>query len=85
MLPCKNVGFMIHKLKSFSCKTYAIFFFLWSSGGPNWRREVALWCDEQEAEWTYVGAKSNKKKLCRDRQNSSNPQQTGIYSSQISF
>jgi hypothetical protein len=25
---CKNVGFMIYKLKSFSCKSFAIFFHL---------------------------------------------------------
>ena len=38
---CKNVGIMIHKLKSFSCKSFAIFFHLWSGGGPNWRRDYA--------------------------------------------
>ena len=28
--------------------------------GPNWRRDHALWCLEQEAEWTLVGSKSKK-------------------------
>lgn len=42
LVSCKNVGFMIYKLKSFSCKAFAIFFFLWSGGGPNWKREFAL-------------------------------------------
>lgn len=51
---------MIYKLKSFSCKHFAIHFFLWGNGGPNWRRDHSLWCAEQEAEWTLVGAKSRK-------------------------
>lgn len=57
---CKNVGFMIYKLKCFSCKTYAIFFHLWSGGGPNWHRDYDLWHSEQEAKWTLVGSKSKK-------------------------
>lgn len=43
---CKDVGFMVHKFKSFSCKKYSIFFFLWGNGGPNWRRDLAIWCQE---------------------------------------
>lgn len=58
---CKDIGFMVHRLRSFSCKTFAIFFFLWSRGGPNWRKEFALWTAEQEAEWTLVGSKNKKK------------------------
>jgi hypothetical protein len=30
---CKNVGFMMRKLRSFSCKLFAIYFFLWGGGG----------------------------------------------------
>ena len=37
-------------------------FFLWGGGGPNWRRDHALWCLEQEAEWTTVGSKAKSKK-----------------------
>ena len=58
---CKNMGFMVHKLKSFSCKTLAIFLFLWSGGGPNWRKEFDLWSAKQEVEWTLVGSKGKKK------------------------
>lgn len=58
---CKNVGIMIHKLKSFSCKSFAIFFYLWSGGGPNWQREYERWCHEQEAEWHLVGKKKKEK------------------------
>jgi hypothetical protein len=46
---CKNVGFMIYKLKSFSCNAFAIFFHLWSGGGPNWRKDFELWRSKQEA------------------------------------
>jgi hypothetical protein len=51
---------MIYKLKSFSCKTFVVFFYLWSGGGPNWCKEYDLWCHEQEAEWTTVGSKLKK-------------------------
>jgi hypothetical protein len=37
---------MVHKLKCFSCKSFAIYFHLWSGGGPNWQKDYALWCDE---------------------------------------
>lgn len=37
---CKNVGIMIHKLRSFSFKSFAIFFHLWSRGGPNWQKDM---------------------------------------------
>lgn len=59
---CNEVGFMIYKLKSFVCKQFAIHFFLWGGGGPNWLRDHALWCLEQEAEWTTFGSKSKFKK-----------------------
>ncbi|CAN6244016.1 unnamed protein product [Urochloa humidicola] len=32
----KHVGFMIHKLSSFKCRAFDIFFTLWGNGGPNW-------------------------------------------------
>jgi hypothetical protein len=57
---CKDVGFMIYKLKSFSCKPFRIFFHLYGEGGPNWRRDYELWHEEQEAEWHIVGPKSKK-------------------------
>jgi hypothetical protein len=28
--------------------------------GPNWRKDLDLWHQEQEAEWTTVGSKSHK-------------------------
>lgn len=60
---CKDVGFMIHNIKSYSCKSFAIFFHLCSGGGPNLHREFSLWCAEQEAEWTSIGANAKKSLL----------------------
>lgn len=57
---CKNVGLMVYKLKSVSCKSFAIFFHLWSGGGPNWHQEYDLRCKERDAEWTLVGSKHKK-------------------------
>jgi hypothetical protein len=54
---CKKVGFMIKNLGTFSCRMFAIFFYLWGNGGPNWLREFQLWIDEQNVEWTIVSRK----------------------------
>lgn len=51
---------MIYKFKSISCNTFAIFFHLWSGGGPNWHMDYDLWCAEQKADWTLVGSKAKK-------------------------
>ncbi|CAO2141198.1 unnamed protein product [Urochloa humidicola] len=67
----KNVGLMIYKLKSFACRSFAIFFSLWGNGGPNWQKEYRLWLLEQEAEWTHVTR--NKKKSFADVVRSSQP------------
>lgn len=56
----KDVGFMIYRLRNYACKSLSIFFHLWSGGGPNWKRDFALWCKEEEAEWTMVGSKGKK-------------------------
>jgi hypothetical protein len=43
----KDVGFHIIKLRRFSCPKFKCFFHLWSSGGPNWKREYFQWQREQ--------------------------------------
>lgn len=50
----KHVGMDIIKLSSVSNSSFICFFHLWSLGGPNWRREHALWLAESEAEWSLV-------------------------------
>lgn len=50
---------MSYNIKSLISKNFVVFFFLWG-GGPNWCKDHALWCLEQEAEWTTVGFKSKK-------------------------
>lgn len=57
----KDVGFMIYRLKSFSCKLFKDFFHLCGSGGPDWKRDFARWQAEQEAEWTVSKPKSKPK------------------------
>lgn len=64
-LSCKEVGFPIYKLKSFACKSFAVYFFLWGNGGPNWRKDLDLWHQEQEAEWTKVGNKKSYADIVR--------------------
>ena len=54
---CKKVGLMVYKLNNFSCKSFTLFFALWREGGLNWRKQYALFCKEQEDEWTVVSAK----------------------------
>lgn len=51
---------MIKSLRTFSCRLFAIFFFLWGNGGPNWVREFNLWIDEQNAEWTTVSRRPGR-------------------------
>lgn len=60
LVSCKEIGFMIYNLKNFSCKSFSVFFHLWSGGGPNWCRDYAIWCEEQEAEWMMVGSKKKQ-------------------------
>jgi hypothetical protein len=50
----KDVGFWTSSLKSFSCKSFGVHSSLWSNGGPNWKREYAIWMDLQGHEWTTV-------------------------------
>lgn len=57
-ISCKNVGLMVNKLKSFSYKSFTVFFYLLGGEGANWRKEYDLWFAEQEAEWTIIGTKS---------------------------
>jgi hypothetical protein len=40
---CKNVGLMIHYLKSFVCTHFTVCFTLWRNGGPDWVREFSRW------------------------------------------
>lgn len=50
----KHVGLEITKLSAVSNRHFTCFFHLWSFGGPNWRREYALWLSENEEDWTLV-------------------------------
>ena len=53
----KAVGFLVYNLRSFVCHSFAVHFALWGNGGPNWKREFAVWCDLEDSEWTLVTRK----------------------------
>ncbi|TVU04267.1 hypothetical protein EJB05_50163, partial [Eragrostis curvula] len=63
----KAVGFLINSLRSFSCQLFAIHFTLWGNGGPNWQREFAKWCEQQDQEWTLVTRKRSYAAVVRDQ------------------
>lgn len=48
---CKQIGFFITNLRSFSCDQYFVSFHLWGNGGPNWGREFNLFLLEEERSW----------------------------------
>lgn len=57
----KNVGFLIYRVKSYVCASFAVFFSLWGSGGPDWKKNLDLWVREQEDEWTVYRSKSSRR------------------------
>ncbi|EAZ00947.1 hypothetical protein OsI_22979 [Oryza sativa Indica Group] len=56
----KQVGLWIYHLRSFSCDDFALRFYLWRNGGPNWQWEFESWSRDCAEEWTLV---SSKKRL----------------------
>lgn len=50
----KQVGLWVYRLKSYTCDDFALCFFLWRHGGPNWQWEFDSWSREQEKEWVLV-------------------------------
>ena len=39
---CKQVGFFITDLRSFTCPQFKCYFHLWGHGGPDWEKEYRL-------------------------------------------
>jgi hypothetical protein len=50
----KNIGFMVHNLRSFACPQFVCYFHLWGRGGPNWQKEELLWYTEEDANWSTI-------------------------------
>lgn len=50
----KDVGFAIYNGGNISLPLFNLSFWLWNSGGPNYKREYALFLQEREKEWTVV-------------------------------
>jgi hypothetical protein len=43
----KDVAFLIYGSKTFSYNSFSVHFSLWGSGGPNWKKEISTWLEEQ--------------------------------------
>ncbi|KAK1602055.1 hypothetical protein QYE76_007951 [Lolium multiflorum] len=56
----RHVGFMVYSLRKFSTEQFKCYFHLWGFGGPNSRKEFAVWQQECNEEWTLVSP--NKKR-----------------------
>lgn len=55
----QEVGFHIYNLRSYTCSSFKLFFHLWHSGGPNFRREYQAWEAEQSAQWIQIAKRRN--------------------------
>ncbi|TVU13907.1 hypothetical protein EJB05_37343, partial [Eragrostis curvula] len=51
---CKDIGFMVYRLGSVITKHFALFFALWSNGGPDSIRQKKIWDTIQDEEWHVV-------------------------------
>jgi hypothetical protein len=60
---CKEVGFHIVDLRSFSCLQFKCYFHLWGNGGPNWGREFKIWKKECDAERILVNPSKRRASL----------------------
>jgi hypothetical protein len=56
----KKVGFMVLALKRIISANFDVYFDLWGNGSPNWRKEYALWCREEDEKWTVVRRRSSR-------------------------
>nr|TKW21255.1 hypothetical protein SEVIR_4G171500v2 [Setaria viridis] len=59
-LDFNNIGFLVYRLGSYSCNSFAVFFALWGNGGSNWELLFQHWSKEQDDEWTHIQRKSKK-------------------------
>jgi hypothetical protein len=53
-LSCKNVGFTVYRLRSYSCSVFKAYLHLWNSGGPNWIIEWLCYSEEESKSWKLV-------------------------------
>ena len=53
-LSCKNVGFVVYRLRSYSCSVFKAYLHLWNSGGPNWIIEWQRFSEEESKSWKLV-------------------------------
>jgi hypothetical protein len=53
-LSCKNVGFAVYRLRSYSCSAFKAYLHLWNSGGPNWIIEWHRYSEEESKSWKLI-------------------------------
>jgi hypothetical protein len=54
LLSCKNVGFAVYRLLSYSCSVFKAYLHLWNSSGPNWIIEWQHYSEEELKSWKLV-------------------------------
>jgi hypothetical protein len=59
-LSCKNVGFVVYRLRSYVYLSFKAYLHLWNSSGPNWIREWQLFSEEESKSWKVVSRHRNK-------------------------
>jgi hypothetical protein len=57
----KEVGFMITAMKRITTAFFDVYFHLWWDGGPNWRKELCKWEEEEDSCWMFVTRKLKSK------------------------
>ena len=50
----KEVGLIVHRLTSFECPLFKLYFHLWGGGGPDWRAEHKLFLEEERNSWSHA-------------------------------
>lgn len=57
----KSVGLFVANLRSFSCDSFKVLFFLWGNGGPNWRTKFHRYLLEEESSWSSSSSKNSRR------------------------
>jgi hypothetical protein len=57
----KDVGFLVRALKRITTDHFDVYFHLWRDGGEDWVKERKKWELEEEASWSPIIGKHNRK------------------------
>jgi hypothetical protein len=53
-LSCKDVGFVVYRLRYYECPSFKAYLHLWNFGGPDWVREWQPFVEEESKSWKVV-------------------------------